>query len=59
MKGDSKKRVTITLSPKSHEKIKQYAKSKHTSVSGAIEDWIWNQLEFDFKKDEEKKTRRN
>lgn len=44
---ENKKRVTITLSHKSHEKIKKYAKKKHTSVSGAIEDWIWNELDND------------
>ena len=45
MAKENKKKVTITLTPKSHEKIKQYAKKKHTSVSGAIEDWIWNELD--------------
>ncbi len=53
MVKENKKRVTITLTPKSHEKIKQYAKKKHTSVSGAIEDWIWNELQFN--NDEENK----
>lgn len=52
---ENKKRVTITLTPKSHEKIKRYAKKKHTSVSGAIEDWIWNELNVDIeKKDNDK-----
>lgn len=53
MVRENKKRVTITLTPKSHEKIKQYAKKKHTSVSGAIEDWIWNELKLN--NDEENK----
>lgn len=47
MLQENKKRVTITITPKSHKKIKRYAKNKHTSVSGAIEDWIWNELKFD------------
>ena len=54
MVEENKKRVTITLTPKSHEKIKKYAKKKHTSVSGAIEDWIWNELDFDIEKEEDK-----
>lgn len=54
MVQENKKKVTITLTPKSHEKIKQYAKKKHTSVSGAIEDWIWNELELDKEKKEDK-----
>lgn len=45
MARSKKKQVTITLTPKAHEKIKEYAKEKHTTVSGAIEDWIWNELE--------------
>ncbi|MBS5888133.1 MAG: hypothetical protein KIB08_06470 [Negativicoccus succinicivorans] len=45
MTKENKKKVTISLTPKSHEKIKRYAKKKHTSVSGAIEDWIWNELQ--------------
>lgn len=45
MTEENKKKVTISLTPKSHEKIKKYAKKKHTSVSGAIEDWIWNELQ--------------
>ena len=44
MEKENKKKVTISLTQKSHEKIKEYAKEKHTSVSGAIEDWIWNEL---------------
>jgi hypothetical protein len=42
---EKKKRVTVTLTPKAHEKIKNYAKEKHTTVSAAIEYWIWNQLD--------------
>lgn len=52
MVKENKKRINITLTPKSHEKIKQYAKKKHISVSGAIEDWIWNELEFNQEKKE-------
>ena len=44
MEKENKKKVTISLTQKSHEKIKEYAKEKHTSVSGAIEEWIWNEL---------------
>lgn len=47
MSDENKKRVTITLTPEAHEKIKMYAKMKHTNVSAAIEDWIWNELEID------------
>lgn len=54
MVQENKKKVTITITPKSHEKIKRYAKKKHTSVSGAIEDWIWNELGFDNEKEEDK-----
>lgn len=56
MTRENKKRITISLTPKSHEKIKRYAKEKHTSVSGAIEDWIWNQLEDKFENKDEKKN---
>lgn len=45
MPNENKKKVTITLTPKSHEKIKEYAKTRHTTVSAAIEDWIWNELD--------------
>lgn len=55
MVKENKKRINITLTPKSHEKIKQYAKKKHTSVSGAIEDWIWNELESDTESKKKKK----
>lgn len=54
MVQEKKKRITITITPKSHEKIKRYAKKKHTSVSGAIEDWIWNELEHNVEKKEDK-----
>lgn len=47
---ETRKKVTITLTPKSHEKIKKYASDKHTTVSGAIEHWIWNELEVKEKK---------
>lgn len=49
MSQENKKKVTITLTPKSHEKIKEYAKDKHTTVSAAIEDWIWNELNVEKK----------
>lgn len=29
---ENKKRINITLTPKSHEKIKRYAKKKHTYI---------------------------
>ncbi|EFK38790.1 MULTISPECIES: DUF6364 family protein [Peptoniphilus] len=46
MYNKNKKRVTITITQKAHDKIKTYAKEKHTSVSGAIENWIWNELKI-------------
>ena len=42
----SKVRVNISLSPETHQRLKDYASSKHTTVSQAITDWIWN-LDFE------------
>jgi len=55
MTSENKKKVTITLTPKSHEKIKKYANEKHTTVSAAIEDWIWNELEIKENKEDKRK----
>lgn len=38
----SKTRVNISLSEDTLERLKQYAYENHTTVSGAITDWIWN-----------------
>lgn len=37
-----RKRVTISLSPDTDERLKQYAFENHTNVSQAITDWIWS-----------------
>lgn len=55
MVKENKKKVTITLTPKAYEKIKWFAKKKHTSVSEAIEDWIWNELKEDLEKKDNNK----
>lgn len=39
----AKVRVNITLDPDTHERLKQYARDNHTTVSAAIEQWIWKQ----------------
>ncbi len=38
----SKVRVNISLSPETHQRLKEYASSKHSTVSQVITDWIWN-----------------
>lgn len=55
MVKENKKKVIITLTPKAHEKMKRFTKKKHISVSGAIEDWIWNELEEDLEKKDNNK----
>ena len=41
--GNSRrKRVSISLSEDTAERLKQYAFEHHTSVSQAITDWIWH-----------------
>lgn len=37
-----KKRVNISISEDTAERLKQYAWENHTSVSQAITDWIWH-----------------
>ena len=37
-----KKRITISVSPDTEERLKQYAFENHTNVSQAITDWIWS-----------------
>ena len=38
-----KKRVNISLSEDTLERLKQYAWEHHTNVSQAITDWIWSE----------------
>lgn len=38
-----KKRVNISLSEDTIERLKQYAWEHHTNVSQAITDWIWSE----------------
>lgn len=38
----SKKRVNISITPDTEERLKQYAYEHHTNVSQAITDWIWS-----------------
>ena len=37
------KRISISLSEDTIERLKQYAWEHHTNVSLAISDWIWNE----------------
>ena len=37
-----KVRVNISVEPDTAERLKQYAFEHHTTVSGAIEQWIWS-----------------
>ena len=37
-----KKRINISLSEDTIERLKQYAWENHTNVSQAITDWIWS-----------------
>ena len=38
----SKKKVNISVTPDTHDRLKQYAFEHHTTVSQAITDWIWS-----------------
>jgi len=38
----NKKRVNISVTPDTEERLKQYAFENHKSVSQAITDWIWS-----------------
>ena len=37
-----KKRVNVSLSEDTLQRLKQYAWENHTNVSQAITDWIWS-----------------
>lgn len=37
-----KKRINISLSEDTADRLKQYAWENHTNVSQAITDWIWS-----------------
>ena len=37
-----KVRVNISVEPDTAERLKQYAFENHTTVSAAIEHWIWS-----------------
>ena len=39
----NKKRVNISVTPDTEERLKQYAYEHHTNVSQAITDWIWSE----------------
>lgn len=38
----NKKRVNISITPATEERLKQYAYESHKNVSQAITDWIWS-----------------
>ena len=38
----AKKRINISVSLDTENRLKQYALEKHTTVSQAITDWIWS-----------------
>lgn len=38
----TKKRLNISITPDTDERLKQYAYENHKSVSQAITDWIWS-----------------
>ena len=44
-KRDRHERVTTTLSldPETNQRLRAYARQKHTTISGAITAWIWDQ----------------
>ncbi len=42
VKMANKKRVNISVTPDTEERLKQYAFENHKSVSQAITDWIWS-----------------
>jgi ABC-type phosphonate transport system ATPase subunit len=37
-----KRRINISVTEDTGERLKQYAKEHHTNVSQAITDWIWS-----------------
>ena len=40
--GEERKRVNISLTPDTVERLKRVAWENHTTVSQAITDWIWS-----------------
>lgn len=40
--GEERKRVNISLTPDTVERLKMFAWENHTTVSQAITDWIWS-----------------
>ena len=36
-----KKKVNLSLTPDTAERLKQYAFENHTTVSQSVTDWIW------------------
>ena len=43
VKMANKKRVNISVTPDTEERLKQYAFENHKSVSQSITDWIWGE----------------
>lgn len=41
--AQNKVRVNISITPDTHERLKQYAFENHKTVSQAITDWIWTE----------------
>ena len=39
----AKVRINISVNPDTAERLKQYAWENHTTVSAAIEQWIWKE----------------
>lgn len=39
----TKKRISISITPDTEERLKQYAYENHKSVSQSITDWIWSE----------------
>ncbi|MFG6324571.1 MAG: hypothetical protein K1W41_25420 [Lachnospiraceae bacterium] len=39
----TKKRISISITPDTEERLKQYAYENHKSVSQSITDWIWGE----------------
>jgi ABC-type phosphonate transport system ATPase subunit len=37
-----KRRINISVTEDTGERLKQYAKEHHTNVSQALTDWIWS-----------------
>ena len=42
MNKRAKRRINISVTEDTGERLKQYAKEHHTNVSQAITDWIWS-----------------